>query len=46
MALIQPWYSHLGTQVQVGHRYSAQLVVEMITLGRIVSKTTSVVGVG
>ena len=46
MAPVQHLYSHLGTQVQVGHTYSAQLVVEMIISGRIVNKTTSVADVG
>ena len=40
MAPVQHLYSHLGTQVQVGHTYSAQLVVEMTILGKIVNKIT------
>ena len=46
MAPVQHLYSHLETQVQVDHTYSAQLVVEMAILGRIVNKTTSVADVG
>ena len=46
MAQVQHLYSYLGTQVQVGNTYSAQLAVEMIILGRIVNTTTSVADVG
>ena len=45
VAPTQPQYFHLGMQVQVGHTYNAQLVVEMITSERIVNKIISAPGV-
>ena len=45
VAPTQPQYFCLGTQVQVGHMSNTQLVVEMITSGRIVNKIISVPGV-
>ena len=46
MVPVQHLYPHLGTQVQAGHIYSAQLVVEIIISGRTVNMTTSVADVG
>ena len=46
MAPVQHLYSHLGTQVPVGHTYNVQFVVEMNISGRIVSKITSAQNVG
>ena len=46
VAPTKPQYFHPGTQVQVGHMFNAQLVVEMIISGRIVNRTTSVTDVG
>ena len=39
-------FSHLGTQVQVDHRYIAHLVVEITTIGRIVDKIIFAQNVG
>ena len=39
-------FFHLGTLVQVNHRYTAQLVVEMTTTGRVISKINFAQNVG
>ena len=46
VAPTQPQYFHLGTWVRIGHAYNAWLVVGMINLEKIVTRTTSVTVVG